>query len=226
MLNISHPIHPRDILAEVKAILFDMDGVIVFNTEFHKIALQSFCKSKGFELSESDMAEKIYGRTNREWILNLLGKDLEEDLIKAYATEKEFIYRELYKNHISAAPGIEMFLKKIKTSGVPLAIGTSAPPENVEFTLTRTNLKEYFSEIVDDTMISKSKPDPEIYLKAAERLGVKADECLVFEDSKSGILAGLNAGAKVIALSSTLSLDELYNLNPHAVIDDFHILMS
>ena len=224
MPSMRNEVHPKDILAETKAVLFDMDGVIVFNTEFHKTALQNFCRTKGFELSESDMAEKIYGRTNREWLLNLLGEDLSEDLIKAYATEKEFMYRELYKDHIKAAPGIELFLKKLKKTGIPLAIGTSAPPENVEFTLLNTNLRDYFDEIVDDTMIKKSKPDPEIYLKAAEQLGVKAEESVVFEDSKSGILAGLNAGAKVIALSSTLSLDELYKLNPHAVIDDFRIL--
>jgi beta-phosphoglucomutase-like phosphatase (HAD superfamily) len=94
----------------------------------------------------------------------------------------------------------------------------------VEFTLEKANLRKYFSLVIDDTMIENSKPHPEIYLKAASELGFKPQECLVFEDSKSGIFAGINAGAKVVALTSTLPLDEILALKADFVIDDFYCL--
>ena len=224
MTTINHSQTFKEIFKDIKAVIFDMDGVLVYNTEFHKKALKQFCSSKGFHLTDEDMAEKIYGRTNREWLLNLFDSGLTDELVEEYAQEKELIYRELYKDSINPAPGLIEFLDLLDSLNIPRAIGTSAPPVNVEFTLEKANLRKYFSLVIDDTMIENSKPNPEIYLKAATELGFKPQECLVFEDSKSGILAGLNAGARVVAMTSTLPLDEILTLKADFVMDDFHCL--
>ncbi|MFM7458924.1 MAG: HAD family hydrolase [bacterium] len=226
MSRISHSQIFQEIFKDIKAVIFDMDGVLVYNTEFHKKALKQFCSSKGFHLTDEDMAEKIYGRTNREWLLNLFDKDLTDELVEEYAQEKELIYRELYKDSIEPAPGLIEFLDLLDSLNILRAIGTSAPPVNVEFTLEKANLRKYFSLVIDDTMIKNSKPDPEIYLKAAAELGFQPQECVVFEDSKSGILAALNAGARVVALTSTLPADEILALEADFVIDDFYCLVN
>lgn len=226
MTTINNPVSLHKIFNDIKAVIFDMDGVLVYNTEFHKKALREFCISKGFHLSDHDMIEKIYGRTNREWLLNLFDNKLSDELIEKYAQEKELLYREMYTEHIEAAPGLISFLNTLDHLNIPIAIGTSAPPVNVDFTLDRTNIRKYFQLIIDDTMITNSKPHPEIYLKAAHLLGLKPSECIIFEDSKSGILAAQASGAKVIAISSTLSQEELISLNTDLIIDDFCTLTS
>jgi HAD superfamily hydrolase (TIGR01509 family) len=126
---------------------------------------------------------------------------------------------------IKPTPGLIEFLDLLDSLNIPRAIGTSAPPVNVEFTLEKANLRKYFSLVIDDTMIKNSKPDPEIYLKAAAELGFKPRECVVFEDSKSGILAGINAGARVVALTSTLPVDEILALKSDFIVDDFQCLI-
>ena len=94
------------------------------------------------------------------------------------------------------------------------------------FTLDSINAKKFFEIIINDTMVKHSKPHPEIYLKAIETLGLKPEECLVFEDSKSGIKAGLDSGAKVIAIESSLSPKQALDLGAHASVSDFAIFLQ
>src|SRR5690606_16927267 len=126
-----------------RAFIFDMDGVIVDSNPFHKVALRQFCKKHGRDLSEEELKERIYGRTNRDWLLNIF-PDLTDEEIARYADEKEEIFRELYANDIVALAGLGEFLKAARTLGIPMAIATSAPLENVDFTLAKTGLREYF----------------------------------------------------------------------------------
>jgi beta-phosphoglucomutase len=202
------------------AFIFDMDGVLVDSNPTHKIALKQFCKKHGYELSEEQLREKIYGRTNRDWLLNLFG-DLNEETIKQYAYEKESLFRELYDD-IKPVDGLIDFLKKLDDSGIPRAIATSAPRANVDFTLERTSMGAYFPTILDDSFVSKGKPDPEIYLKSAAALGFDPSRCIVFEDSLSGVKAGKLAGCKVVGVTTTHSKEELHETDYN--IDDFENL--
>jgi beta-phosphoglucomutase len=202
------------------AFIFDMDGVLVDSNPTHKIALKQFCKKHGYELSEEQLREKIYGRTNRDWLLNLFG-DLNEETIRQYAYEKESLFRELYDD-IKPVDGLIDFLKKLDDSGIPRAIATSAPRANVDFTLERTNMGAYFPTILDDSFVSKGKPDPEIYLKSAAALGFDPSMCIVFEDSLSGVKAGRLAGCKVVGVTTTHSREELHETDHN--IDDFENL--
>ncbi|MBA4055693.1 MAG: HAD family phosphatase, partial [Marivirga sp.] len=135
------------------AFIFDMDGVLVDSNPTHKIALKQFCKKHGYELTEEQLREKIYGRTNRDWLLNLFG-NLGDETIRQYADEKESLFRELYHD-IKPLDGLIGFLKKLDESGLPRAIATSAPRANVDFTLDRTNMGSYFPTILDDSFVSK-----------------------------------------------------------------------
>ena len=199
------------------AFIFDMDGVLVDSNPTHKVALKQFCKKHGYDLSEKDLREKIYGRTNRDWLLNLLG-NLNEETIKAYAEEKEALFRELYVD-IKPLAGLHTFLEKLEFVGIPRAIATSAPRANVDFTISRTNIERFFPVILDDSFVTKGKPDPQIYLKSAAALGLPPDKCVVFEDSLSGIMSAKRAGCKVVGVTTTHTREELAETDLN--IDDF-----
>ncbi len=200
------------------AVIFDMDGVMVDSNPYHKIALKQFCLEHGYELTEQQLREKIYGRTNRDWLTNLFGALPEEKLL-SYADQKESLFREVYKNDIVPVNGLQIFLDLLDKYGIPKAIATSAPRANVDFTLAKTGLEKYFRVILDDTFVSRGKPDPEIYIKAAAALGFPNHQCIVIEDSISGVLAGKRAGSKVIGITTTHTADELTDTD--YIITDF-----
>lgn len=202
------------------AFIFDMDGVLVDSNPTHKVALKQFCKKHGYDLSEKDLREKIYGRTNRDWLMNLLG-NLSEETIREYAEEKEALFRELYVD-IRPLAGLHSFLEKLERAGIPRAIATSAPRANVDFTISRTRIERFFPVILDDSFVTKGKPDPQIYLKSAAALGLPSSQCIVFEDSLSGVTAAKRAGCKVVGVTTTHTLEELAETDLN--IDDFEAL--
>lgn len=198
--------------------VFDMDGVIVDSNPYHKIALQQFCKAHGFDLTEQQLREKIYGRTNRDWIISLFGS-LPDEVVKEYANEKEALFRKLYANNIKPLDGLISFLEKLDGGDYHRAIATSAPLKNVEFTLEKTSIQHFFTVILHDSDVTNGKPHPEIYLKAAATLKIPPDQCIVFEDSLSGVSAAETAGCKVVGITTTHSPNELSNAD--MVINNF-----
>jgi beta-phosphoglucomutase len=200
------------------AFLFDMDGVIVDSNPYHKVALKQFCKKYGFELSEDQLRERIYGRTNTDWITNVFGK-LETSQLRAYADEKELLFRTLYNNDVQPVAGLLEFLQKMEQLKIPRAIATSAPRGNVDFTLEKTGTGRFFKTILDESFVTNGKPNPEIYLKTAAALGFKPENCIVIEDSLSGVKAGKNAGCKVIGITTTHTAQELVETD--LVIENF-----
>lgn len=190
------------------AVIFDMDGVIVDTNPYHKISLQQFCERYGFQLTDEELINRIYGRTNNEWIQNLFGP-LPKDRLLQLGEEKEAMFREIYKEAIKPLPGLEDFLIALEVLNIPTAIGTSAPRSNVDFVLEGTGLGKYFSVILDQSDVEQGKPNPEIYLKAASRLDMTPARCLVFEDSLSGVEAAKRAGTKVVGVTTTHSFVEL-----------------
>lgn len=201
------------------AFIFDMDGVLIDSNPFHKIALQQFCKQHGHDLNEAQLREKIYGRTNKDWLRNLFG-DIDKNLLLQYANEKEALFRELYKKDVHPLDGLIPFLSKLKEGKIPRAIATSAPRENVDFTLQYTDMGGFFDTILDESFVTKGKPDPEIYLKSAKALGFDPANCIVFEDSLSGIEAGKAAGCKVVGVTTTHNHEELNKTD--YIIDNFN----
>jgi beta-phosphoglucomutase len=197
-------VHMKDI-----AIIFDMDGVIVDNHNFHFKALKAFSKKHGSELTDEEFKENINGRTINEVVEYIFrNKKLSNEEIKEYGEEKEAMYRKDYQDHIKPVEGLEDFLIQLKQNRIPIAVATSAPTVNVDFTLDYLGLRKYFDCIIDSTFVEKGKPDPQVYLITSEKLGIAPDKCIVFEDSVSGIKSGKNAGMKVVALLTTHDNEE------------------
>ena len=203
------------------AFIFDMDGVIVDSNPYHKIALKQFCEAHGHDLSDEQLINKIYGRTNKEWITNLFGV-LPPEQLMSYAFEKEELYRRLFEKDIRPVNGLIHFLESLAAQGIPRAIGTSAPRANVDFTLSKTGTGHFFKTILDESAILHGKPNPEIYLKVAKALNLPPQQCIVIEDSLSGVAAGKGAGAKVIGITTTHTPEELKSTD--LIIDDFEEL--
>jgi HAD superfamily hydrolase (TIGR01509 family) len=203
------------------AVLFDMDGVIVDSNPFHKISLKEFCKRHGHALSDDQLREKIYGRANKDWIPNVFGP-IAPELARRYADEKEALFREIYKNDIRAVDGLVDFLEALDRARIPKAIATSAPRANVDFTLEKTGTQKYFNTILDESHVNRGKPDPEIYILTARAVGIPPQQCIVIEDSLSGVKAGKSAGCKVIGITTTHTREELSETD--LVIDNFHDL--
>ena len=200
------------------AIIFDMDGVLVDSNPYHKIALHQFCAKYGYHLTEEGLRNKIYGRTNKEWITNLFGT-LPPDQLAQYGEEKEALYRELFDKDIQPVAGLLDFLHLLNKHKIPRAIGTSAPWSNVDFTLSKTGTQSFFHIILDESHVTHSKPNPEIYINVAKRLGLPPQQCIVFEDSLSGVISAKQAGAKVVGITTTHTPAELSETD--LIINDF-----
>ena len=200
------------------AVIFDMDGVIVDSNPWHTVSLREFCERHGYHLSDSYLKEHVYGRANKDWLPALFG-ELTEEKIRELSGEKEALFREIYRDKITPISGLIPFLEALETHHIPKAIATSAPGENVTFTLENTGTSKFFDVILDESHISNGKPDPEIYLKTAARINYPPERCIVFEDSLSGVESAHRAGCKVIGITTTHTTDEFKNTV--AVIDDF-----
>lgn len=200
------------------AFVFDMDGVIVDTNPYHKIALGEFAAKYGYSLSEEELVKKIYGRTNKEWIPNLFDRALSVEEVSRYGEEKEKLFRDLYEKDIIEVKGLTNFLEEALSLNIKLAIGTSAPRSNVDFVLEKTRIEKYFLVILDESHVSHGKPNPEIYINCAAALKYPPAQCIVFEDSLSGVAAGRAAGCPVVGVATTHSAEEL---GTKVVIRDF-----
>ncbi|HEX8974540.1 MAG TPA: HAD family phosphatase [Patescibacteria group bacterium] len=192
-----------------KAVIFDMDGTMIDNMSFHRSAWKEFCSRKGIELTDEDFKKKIAGFNNKQIFENIFERQLPKDEIDELADRKESVYRELYAPHIVEVSGLKDILKIISELGIKQAIATTAVRLNRKFTLDALGIEKYFSVIVGDEDVEKGKPHPEIYLKTAEKLDVKPEECLVFEDSHAGVAAAKAAGMQVVAVLTSHTREEL-----------------
>lgn len=203
------------------AALFDMDGVLVDNTNFHINAWLQFAQQHNRPLTKAQYLEHINGHVSADALAYVFGRPMSPGELIVLTEEKEATYRDLYRPHLQPTPGLLDFLNALKAEKIKCAVGTSAPQSNLPFTLDGLNLRPFFSAIVDASMIQRGKPDPEIYLTAADRIGVEPARCVVFEDAFAGIEAGLSAGMKVVALATTHTPDELVDTGVSLIVNDF-----
>jgi len=200
-------------------VIFDMDGVIINSYYYHLQSIKVFAEKHGFQLDEKEIMFKYFGRQNRVWMPALFDKPMTEDEIAFLAEEKEAIYRQLYAPHIKPIAGLLPFLQELSSNDVPMSVGTSAPRSNVDFVLEKTGCKKYFVGIIDDSMAKVGKPDPDVFLQAAQLIHKPPQQCIVIEDSQAGIEAGKRTGGKVIAMATTHRRDELPPTD--LTVDDF-----
>ncbi len=205
----------------IQAALFDMDGVLVDNAAYHQQAWGAFARRLGKPLGPNDYMLHINGRVAAAALNYLLGRAPQPADVQQCVDEVDGLYRELYRPHLAPTPGVLAFLDYLKKRGIRIAVGTSAPAINVGFTLDGLGIRSYFDTVVDATMVSRGKPDPVVYLTAANRLGVEPAHCVVFEDALSGIEAGCRAGMAVVALATTHTPAQLADSGAALIISDF-----
>jgi beta-phosphoglucomutase family hydrolase len=204
---------------ETKAVIFDLDGTLLDNNSFHRQSWIEYLKNMGREISEEEFNQNFNGRTNKDVIEYIFNRKMSPEEILKYSLEKEAVYRKIYKPFIKPVVGLIQLLQILKQKKIPMAIATSGIQPNIDFMFENVPIKEYFSEVVNSSHISKGKPDPEIYLKVASLLKVEPKNCLVFEDAVVGVNAAKAAGMKVIAVATTQPKAELADADK--IIDDF-----
>jgi beta-phosphoglucomutase len=200
------------------AVIFDMDGVIVDNMEYHKRAWGVFLKKYAPEI-ELEEFSRHFGKVNKDLLKIVFKREVSGREEARFGEEKEAIYREIYADHIVPTAGLVDFLSTLKKNEVKTAVATAAPRINMDFVFEKTGLRHYFDILIDASEVMKGKPDPEIYLKAAENLDCPPKRCLVFEDSMPGIQAAQKAGMKVIALATSHPAERLRSAE--RVVKDF-----
>lgn len=184
------------------ALIFDMDGVIVDSNPTHREAWELFNRRYGMETTEA-MHQRMYGKHNADIVRDYFGPDLAHEEVVARGAAKEQVYRELAGSRLEQmlVPGLRDFLEEYK--GLPKGVGSNAEPANVEFILEKAALRPYFQAVVDGHQVQNPKPHPEVFLRVADQLGIEPKKCIVFEDSPTGVQAGLAAGMKVVGLGTT-----------------------
>jgi beta-phosphoglucomutase len=189
-------------LARELALILDMDGVMVDSNPIHRKVWAEYNRRFGIETDEA-MQERMYGRRNDDIVRDFFGEHLTLEEVRAHGAAKERLFRETIRPAINEAlvPGLREFLER--HSRQPLGLATNAEPENVEFLLETARLRPYFRAVVDGHQVANPKPHPDIYLLAAELLGVPPRDCVVFEDSFTGIQAARAAGMAVVGVQTT-----------------------
>ena len=198
--------------ATIQAFIFDMDGTLIDDMPFHTHIWVSYLTELGAPVDAHTFHERTAGFTNKEILRTYLGADLPDEAVDVYAREKEIRYRSTYRDAIQPIPGLVDFLRQARSAGIRLALATSAPRENIDFVLEIIGLVGYFEVIVGAEEVTRGKPDPEIFQIALRRLGLTAQQALVFEDSRGGIEAARRAGLPVIAITTGMPADRALTL--------------
>jgi beta-phosphoglucomutase len=200
-----------------------MDGTLVDNTPYHFKSWQMLFKRHHLgELSLDTYKKEISGVPIIETLRRLFGDKYDGAGLQELLNEKETYYRKIYAPHLKPVNGLENFLTELKNAGVKMAIASSATVADIDFILNKIPIRDDFKSIIDGSQVSKGKPNPQIFLKAAESLNANPEDCVVFEDSIAGIKAGNAAGMKVIGITTG---HPAAALQPSSlVIDDYSTL--
>jgi len=206
------------------ALIFDMDGTLVHNMPIHNKALEDTLTEAGVHLPP-DMTEfmnSTYGKKATEVFRGMLGTHATDSDVIYWTERKEALYRERFARGREPMAGLLQLLEQARSLGLPMAVASASPPENVSFILDELNLNSYFKTVLTGQDVQHGKPNPEIFLKSAREMRVEASDCLVFEDGLHGIEAARRAGMDAVLITSTLDAREVAG-QPHVIcaIPDF-----
>ncbi|MGO1244360.1 HAD family phosphatase [Sphingobacterium sp. JB170] len=191
------------------AVIFDMDGVICHTNPFHAKAFTVFFDKYKIPYTQKDFEQHMYGKHNSHIMTHFFGRPIAGAELKELEHEKEALFREIYSENVATIPYYKEFLDDLKFHGLNTAVATSAPQANLELILDKLQIGNKMESLLASEDVSLHKPHPEVYLKSAEKIGVPPNRCLVFEDSFSGVTAGLNAGMKVVGVLSSHKKEDL-----------------
>jgi beta-phosphoglucomutase len=208
---------------KIKGIVFDFNGTLFWDTNLHNTAWDRFLEMEGIYLNDVQKNERIHGKNNHDILRSLFDRPLSSQEMEEFILKKEGIYQSLcLKTEMRLAPGAIDFLEFLRTTGIPRAIATASGIENVNFYFEHLNLERFFdpSSVVYNDGSIPGKPDPGIFKKAIQLLGITEKETLVFEDSKAGIMAAENAGVGMIIIVNSGNGE--YSRWKHPIVGNFN----
>jgi beta-phosphoglucomutase family hydrolase len=207
------------------ALIFDMDGTLVHNMPIHNQAWHDTLAEAGVQIDLDEFNRATTGKKTPEILRMMLGPQLSDSEMAYWGERKEALYRERFACCREPLPGLLHLLEQAHILGIPMAVASAAPPDNIPFILDELDLRRHFQAVVGGHDVQHGKPDPEIFLKSARILGVEPARCLVFEDALAGIEAARRAGMEAVMICTTIDADEVAG-QPHVLcaVPDFTYL--
>ncbi len=195
-------------MAERLGVIFDMDGVLVDSYQAHFASWRGMAAEHGQDMTEPQF-QSVFGRTSREIVAHFWGDGLSEERIAAMDDRKEVIYRQIIRADFPEMDGAHELLAALRAAGFAVAIGSSGPPANIAVALERLGGAGAVDATVSGMEVTRGKPDPQVFLLAAGKLGVRPAGCAVVEDALAGLKAARSAGMAAIAITGTFASREL-----------------
>ncbi len=201
----------------MQAVLFDLDGVIIDSHDQHEAAWEQLAETHGKTLPPNFFKES-FGMRNQTIFATLLPWSDDETVITELSEEKEAFYRTiLADNGLTPLPGAADLLTQLAEADIPAVLATTTPRSNVSAVMDATGLGHLFHDVICGCDVANGKPDPEVFLKAAAAANADPIKCVVIEDAQVGIRAGLAAGCKVLALTTTHPKEAIALENPSVI---------
>lgn len=204
-------------MSSIFAALFDLDGVIIDSSQFHYESWVKLGEEVGFVMTH-DFFRKTFGQRNDIIIKQLVTNATEEQIVK-WGARKEELYREVARGRLVPLPGAMELICGLKEMGFKLAIASSTPRINIAFAVEQLKMNDLFDDFVGAEDVKQGKPDPEVFLKAAQKVGVLPKNCVVFEDALYGVIAAKRGGMKCVAVTTTNPRKSLQDAGADLVVD-------
>ena len=204
------------------AVIFDVDGTMVDNANYHEQAWIELGKKYDLGITNEFYREHIHSRSNDKNVRLLFDQDISSEMIDKIGNEKETFYRRIYQPIIKEIAGLTDLLKALYQKHIPCAAASNSPKANVDMVLDELNIRKYFKVTIDRAQVSTGKPNPEVLLKAAAKLGLEPQKCVLFEDSLSGFKAAQRAKMPYIVITEGADKNDLkYATSAQAIHKDF-----
>ncbi|MGB1979572.1 MAG: HAD family hydrolase [Flavobacteriaceae bacterium] len=208
-------------LSKYKALIFDMDGTLVDNMHYHHDAWMQFIDEKQLGIDAETFERDYHKGTIVEVMARFCPHLKSEEALRAVGNEKEILYRDTFGSLLQPLPGLHSFFEYLKAKDIPLGLATMGDQNNLDMTLKQLKIETYFHSTTGGDQVTKGKPHPEIFLRAAAKIKMAPEYCLAFEDTQSGIQSAQAAGMDVVGVATQFSKQQLLNLGCVNAIADY-----
>ncbi len=203
----------------LRGVIFDLNGTLVDDIAFHFDAWKVLARAHGVEMTP-ELFQSFNGLKNEDILPKLVGKQLSTDETARFVERKEEAYRRAYRPHLALVAGAQDLLEKLRAAAIPIAIASSAPPENRAMVIDGLALRDFVKAVVSTEHLP-GKPAPDAFLEAARQLGIPPTECLAFEDAVAGVRSAVGAGMLVGAVTTNNTAETLLAAGAAFAISDF-----
>ena len=214
-------------LSKYKALIFDMDGTLVDNMHYHHDAWMQFIDEKQLGIDAETFERDYHKGTIVEVMARFFPHLKSEEALRAVGNEKEILYRDTFGSLLQPLPGLHSFFEYLKAKDIPLGLATMGDQNNLDMTLKQLKIETYFHSTTGGDQVTKGKPHPEIFLRAAAKIQMAPEYCLAFEDTQSGIQSAQAAGMDVVGVATQFSKQQLLDLGcVNAIVDYTEMVLN